>query len=37
MAAFGFVINLWPHVVGSAVVIAIVVLPPVNDWVMKRL
>lgn len=29
--------NLWMHIVGSAVVVAIVLLPAANDWVTKRL
>jgi hypothetical protein len=33
----GVQINLWMHVVGSAVVIAIVLWPAANDWVTKRL
>ncbi|MGH3465852.1 MAG: hypothetical protein ACRDP9_30640 [Kribbellaceae bacterium] len=33
----GVQINLWLHIVGSAVVIAIVLVPAANDWVTKRL
>lgn len=33
----GVQINLWMHIVGSAVVIAIVLVPAANDWVTKRL
>jgi hypothetical protein len=29
--------NLWMHIGGSAVVIAIVLVPAANDWVTKRL
>jgi hypothetical protein len=37
LSDLGVQINLWMHVVGSAVVIAIVLLPAANDWVTKRL
>ncbi len=30
-------INLWMHIVGSAVVVAIVLVPAANDWVTERL
>jgi hypothetical protein len=33
----GVQINLWMHIVGSVVVIAIVLVPAANDWVTKRL
>src|SRR5512133_1853527 len=36
-ADLGVQINLWMHIVGSAVVIAIALLPAANDWVTKRL
>jgi hypothetical protein len=36
-ADLGVQINLWMHIVGSAVVIAIVRLPVAHDWVSHRL
>src|SRR5512132_454274 len=33
----GVQINLWLHLLGSAVVIAIVLLPGAHDWVTRRL
>ena len=33
----GVQINLWMHIVGSAAVIAIVLLPAAHDWVTRRL
>ena len=36
-ADLGLQINLWLHVLGSAVVILVVRLPAVRDWVMQRL
>jgi hypothetical protein len=37
LSDLGVQINLWMHIVGSAVVVAIVLLPAANDWVTKRL
>jgi hypothetical protein len=37
LSDLGVQINLWMHIVGSAVVVAIVLVPAVNDWVTKRL
>ena len=33
----GVQINLWIHILGSAAVIAIAVVPGAHDWVMRRL
>jgi hypothetical protein len=33
----GAQINLWLHILGSAAVIAIAVLPSAHDWVERRL
>jgi hypothetical protein len=33
----GVQINLWMHILGSAAVIAIVLLPAAHDWVARRL
>jgi hypothetical protein len=33
----GVQINLWMHILGSAAVIAIVLLPVADDWVTRRL
>jgi hypothetical protein len=33
----GVQINLWMHIVGSAALIAIVLLPTAHDWVTQRL
>ena len=33
----GVQINLWMHILGSAAVIAIVLLPAAHDWVTQRL
>jgi hypothetical protein len=37
VAAWGVQINLWMHILGSAAVVAIVVLPVAHDWVTRRL
>jgi hypothetical protein len=36
-ADFGVQINLWMHILGSAAVIAIVLVPVAHDWVTRRL
>jgi hypothetical protein len=36
-ADFGVQINLWMHIVGSAAVVAIVLVPVAHDWVTRRL
>jgi hypothetical protein len=36
-ADLGVQINLWMHIVGSAVAIAVVLVPVVRDWVVRRL
>jgi hypothetical protein len=36
-ADLGVQINLWLHILGSAAVIAIVLLPVAHDWVARRL
>jgi hypothetical protein len=36
-ADLGVQINLWMHILGSAAVIAIVLLPAAHDWVTRRL
>jgi hypothetical protein len=36
-ADLGVQINLWIHILGSAAVVAIVVLPVAHDWVTRRL
>lgn len=36
-ADLGVQINLWMHILGSAAVIAIVLLPFAHDWVTRRL
>jgi hypothetical protein len=36
-ADFGVQINLWMHILGSAAVIAIVLVPVTHDWVTRRL
>jgi hypothetical protein len=33
----GVQINLWMHILGSAAVTAMVILPGVHDWVARRL
>lgn len=33
----GVQINLWMHILGSAAVIAIAIVPGAHDWVMRRL
>jgi hypothetical protein len=33
----GVQINLWLHLVGSAIVITLVLVPSTHDWVMQRL
>jgi len=33
----GVQINLWPHLLGSAVVVAMTLVPAVRDWVVHRL
>jgi hypothetical protein len=36
-ADFGVQINLWMHILGSAAVVAIVLVPVAHDWVPRRL
>jgi hypothetical protein len=36
-ADFGVQINLWMHILGSAAVVAIVLVPVAHDWVTRRL